>query len=639
MDAQGYRRLPKLFRAGMRGLGFGFAAVALAVGSVAASTQGIGPSGSIVQAVGSNTPTINASNHDPDHNVVTTVAVGTKVHVKLNISGNAGAIPTGVYDIETYPTADCSGLPIKGYAGNLDSSGALGTVDAWFVPFTSDTPATWSTRVEYRGDALYAKAIGPCRPITFVKATPMITLIAHNDGHQPSASIGFTETVHAAAHVWGPAGQPGNWVLVRAWQNGTCSGDDYVYTTKFLDGNGEADDILPVGFDQPSMRSYRARYSGDAHYNAVWSACAPVEGTKVAATLTFDLHDAAHQPAPATVPTSTTIHPAFGVSGAGGQPTGTVLVKFYVDADCQLFNSQGLADAKASSDDPTFMDETFNYPADVSWKATYSGDANHLPATSECQTVRFKASTTVTLQVHDDAHGAITTATVGDKVHLRATVNGDFGSPSGKVDLKIATNASCSNATALGTGTLSGGVSDDIAIDKKLATAGTVWFVAQYKGSSQYSGATSACVALAVSTAAVPTAAPTSAPSATGQPTPAPTASSPGSTTEPAAAPTPASTGDPSGSTEPIDPGASAAPDGTPVAGIDATPQPTDDALVAGPLAGNAGTGADDAGSGLPVWLLLLLAGLAGIVAWFVAARRRVPRQAGREPLAPAPTI
>jgi hypothetical protein len=504
-----------VLRGFVRAFGLGLAAVALAAGSVAASTDGPLDPGRISQAIGPASTKVTSTLHNVNHVSVSSVSVGSYVHPSFTVTSTSGT-PTGSARIRVYDTGDCSGAASTTFDLVLPMSAA---VDSAAYRMTSSVPASRSIQVSYLGSAAYVASSAPCQKVTFTKAVPKITLAIHAAEHQVVTSVPFTSTVHAAAAVSGSAGVPTNWVLVRSWANDSCSGTDYVHATKYLDATGHVDDLLPVGFSGAGPRSFMARYSGDGAYIGVWTECIAVNGTKVAPSFGFELHDAAHDAVPSTVLVKTPIHPAFTLTGAGIQPTGTVTVRQFQADDCQGSSFSFSAPAAATFDDPSFARAAPTSPGSVSWRAFYPGDANYGAVSGPCVSVRFKAPSTT------------------------------------------------------------------------------------------------------------PKPSTTPAPAVTPTPSTAPT---PASTADPSPAPTsdvPAVTATP--------PGQSGAATGAPDAAV-GSPRPTDDAVVAGPVAGSGGTGAGDEGPGWPLWLLLLIGIAAGASVGFAVARRGSRPQVETIPLAPA---
>lgn len=634
-------------RAATRALGLGLAALALAAGSAAAATQLPNDPGGIDDATGPEVALVYSVFHNSQHVAVTSVPINSPVHVSLSVDGINGT-PTGQVRIYTYGTADCSGNAAYVFVENLSN----GEVDAADDTISAAIGMTKSAYVLYMGDATYAPSSGQCRSITFTKLDPVVNLSIHDADHQDADAVPFTEQVHAYVEVRGKASRPNNWVLVRAWTNGTCSGTDYVYTTKNLDEDANADSVLPLGFDGPGVRSYKARYSGDKSYNPAWSACVAVTGTKVAPKMAFALHDASHDPAPSSVLINTPIHPAIGLAGTVGQPTGQVTIYLYNGESCNTQIWQVSVPA-ASSIDAEVAKQARGFPSVGSWRATYEGDGSYKSVTSACLSERWRALPGITLAVHDGDHDAVTSVVVGTTLHLRVAVSGAFGTATGSVALKVSPNSNCTSATSMGSGSLAGGVLHDASLDYKPASTGTYWFQASYKGDGTYAAKTSACVPVDVTpvpSTPTPAPTPTAKPNATATPAPSakPTSSptpTPGATggpaTDPSAAPTagssaPAASSDPAVPASETDAVSTAQPS---TAAASDGPLPTAVAGGAGPASPDQGDGSGADGGMAPLELLLALPLLAGLLVaiWFGTRSRR--RRAESTPAAESLTV
>lgn len=601
------------------------ATIALAIGATIAATAASASSviptsggGVVPLAVGSEDSVITTHLHNNAHTNVTSVEAGTNVHPAVSIQGLSGT-PTGVVVIWVYSNGDCT----SDFRFSWSETLVGGAVDASGDVFSSLTVRTRSIRVAYQGNATYGLSIGACTPIAFTKATPHVSLKIHDAGHHAVTSVPFIETVHAAASVSGNAGPPKNWFVVRGWANGTCSGTDYVFATKNVDADGKVDSVLPLGFDQPGIRSYKAHYSGDAVYNPIWTDCVAVTGTKLAPKLITSLHDASHDPAPAAALVGEQIHPRIQVMGGFIPPDGSIQISYFDDAACTVESGDlwGTV-AEATADSASFANLTRATPGAASWRVLYLGNKYYKDALSGCLGQHWFAKPDVALSIHDGSHANVLSVFVGTKVHFRVAVSGDFGTPSGSVTVRISTSSSCASSTSLGSGGLSSGVLHDTSIDDVPSHTGTVWFQATYKGNGSYVPRKSACLPLQVK--AVPaTATPPSSPKPTAAPMTKPSAAAsaaPQSTDEVAGSTqVPAASSEPSPSAAPSD--ASAATTGP---GSDAAA--TDGAPAGGPVTPTSGDAAGD-GSIFPIVAVLVALGLVALVGFWFGGRARRRRE------------
>jgi hypothetical protein len=107
--------------------------------------------------------------HNPAHQVVTSVLVGSIVHDFVTVAGQPGyPFPTGDVNILRFPTGSCSGAAAAGSTVTLSASG---TVDAAGFTYTPGTPGQIAFQATYLGDGTYNGSTGPCEILTVVDTT------------------------------------------------------------------------------------------------------------------------------------------------------------------------------------------------------------------------------------------------------------------------------------------------------------------------------------------------------------------------------------------------------------------------------------------------------------------------------------
>src|SRR5207245_2316425 len=90
-----------------------------------------------------------------------------------------------------------------------------------------------------------------------------------------------------------------------------------------------------------------------------------------------------------------------------------------------------------------------------SFKAAYSGDANYTTGDSPCEPLTVTALTpTVATEIHDASHAVVTSVPAGSTVHVKATVSGSFGTPTGTVTFTFFTASSACTGASVGSGTV-----------------------------------------------------------------------------------------------------------------------------------------------------------------------------------------
>ena len=345
------------------------------------------------------------------------VALGTDVHDSATVTKHSGTpvsalAPTGNVAFRFYTsTAACTAdtaftggtaknlaVPlVAGYAHPSDSTGALGA-------------GTYAFRAEYLGDSNYAAVLGGCETFVVDKAELSLTTAIHS-----GSSVGETtptivttaqplgSTVHDSASVSGivTGFAPANNVTFTWFTNGTCANTGTAAGSAAISSGvaHPSNDEGPLG---AGSYSFMASLAGDSNYtvsNSGNSACEPLTINKAPSTTATELHTsteavvASGGEAPADgLPT---MHDKATVSGTVGAiaMTGSVSFRFYgTIAACT-------ADTGFTGGTPkgtiTIDSNGVAHPSDsagplgagnYAFKAQYSGDANYLGSTSDCET-------------------------------------------------------------------------------------------------------------------------------------------------------------------------------------------------------------------------------------------------------------
>jgi len=610
------------------GLGLLFGAVvvlgallAVAVGTARVNAAALpldGPQ-AISPLVGSEIAVIEVKIHNSSHAIVTTVGVGTAVHVFASVDGIAGT-PTGHVSSRLYPASGtCSG----GAVNSAEHTLSAGDADITSLIYTPQAAGTVSFRVQYLGDATYGQTLSGCVALTVTKVNPVVTLVVHDTSHNPVASVVYgVSTVHPFVRVAHTAVVPTGTVHVLWYQNPNCTGVGQWSFGPFALVEGQVDEasFLAPG-PLPGNRSFRAHYDGSSAVNPANSACMNYTVEKAIPTILIERHVADHTVAPELVTLGTPVHASVQISSKFlTQPTGDIVQAVYVDPGCSIAKTIGLGQAQPLID-PASPPQDPAAPVTLYFRVHYAGDALFRAWDSACLPVTWRAVPALSLIVHNSKHDAVSTALTGTTLHARVAVTGDFGTvDDGHVSVTRYANGTCSGSgTNLGEGSVAAGVLDDKTLDTKPTKAGSISFKAQYKGNTTYAPKTSACVKVSI-TAPAPTPGPTVLPTAA-PPTAAPPSAVPSiaPSTEPQASTVPATTG----------PAETAAPGKTEPAG-GSTSSPGETGTTGGATPGatiNPGTApSGDSGGGL--WWLPLVLGLVLAVigfGWWSTRRRREP--------------
>src|SRR5581483_11725536 len=263
--------------------------------------------------------------HDGDHQVVTSVPLGTAVHDSATVtSANTSFKPTGTVSFTFYGNGECSGDGVAAGSAPLDGEGVA---DGSSV--TSALAAgSYSFRAHYGGDSNFNASEGPCEPLTVTKADTSTATEVHDGDHQVVTSVPLGSTVHDSATVTSAndSFDPTGTVSFTWYANGECSGE------------GSA----------AGSASLRAHYGGDSNFNASEGPCEPLTVTKADTSTATEVHDGDHQVV-TSVPLGSTVHDSATVTSANDSfdPTGTVSFTWYANGEC---SGEGSSAGTASLD-------------------------------------------------------------------------------------------------------------------------------------------------------------------------------------------------------------------------------------------------------------------------------------------------
>ena len=178
---------------------------------------------------------------------------------------------------------------------------------------------------------------------------------------------------------------------------------------------------------------------------------------------------------------------------ASPAPTGTVTFRLYgpEDATCAstpVFDSGPRPLAGGPPPTATSGPFTPTAPGTYRWVATYSGDANYLPATGACNDANETSIVTTaspTISTQASAGGM-----VGTPVRDVATLAGG-SNPTGTVTFRLFSDATCANQVFTSTNPLAGGAATSGTFVP--AAPGTYRWTAVYSGDANNNPATSPC--------------------------------------------------------------------------------------------------------------------------------------------------
>jgi hypothetical protein len=427
------------------------------------------------------TPSISTEIHDPQHNPVTSVSVGTFVHDKATVTG--GFNPTGNVKFSRYSTTDCTGP-------SVDQTVALSGDSAESSSFQLTSTSSISYQATYLGDDNNnPSAPSDCEPLTVNPASPGVTTEIHDQQDNVITSATLGTVVHDVATVTSGFNPTGD-VTFMLFTNVECTGT-HTDETVALSGDSAVSStttfLAPLG--------YEAEYLGDSNNNPATSACEPLSTVSVTTELSA-----------LEVNIGDPVTDQATLGGVTGDAGGTVTYKVFGpnDLTCQpdggqptFTSTKPVTNGAVDPSDPFTPTAAGTYE----WIAVYSGDAKNLPASSTCGNeplIVDKSSPGITTEIHDPAHNVITSATVGTLVHDKATVTGG-SSPTGNVKFSRYSTGDCTGPSVDQTVALSGGSAESSSF--QLTSTSSISYQATYLGDANNNQATSDCEPLTVNPA------------------------------------------------------------------------------------------------------------------------------------------
>ncbi|WP_329385297.1 hypothetical protein OG625_25225 [Streptomyces sp. NBC_01351] len=403
------------------------------------------------------------------------------------ISGTTNPLAVGSVNTNTIPANQTGGLSTTALSPFTFGEAAI-SYNALFPPGSSCT-TFGSAYVKSRSSDSFTSElkdfISP-EPVQITNCTSLITSAT------PTATVG--DTITDTATLGGASATAGGSISFNLYSNATCT--TLVQSFGPIAVNGPGQYTTSPGYTTTAAGTYywRAFYTGDPNNQAASTPCQDADETTVVRrtepSISTQLLNAQGNPI-STATIGDFVHDSASLSGATTTAGGTVTYAYYTDAACSLNRVQvGSPVTVTNGVVPNSAAAQFNQVGTFYWQATYSGDANNMPAMSACTseplTVGKAPANLLTRQRFLPQDTATVTAQFG-------------GQPTGTVtfDLYGPNNNNCStNKVGTWTGTLSGsGVAqtNNTNFYINASNQGEYKWLATYSGDATHNSATSTC--------------------------------------------------------------------------------------------------------------------------------------------------
>ena len=422
--------------------------------------------------------------HDATHSVVTSVPVGSTVHVRVAMSGSAGPF-MGSIVIRRWTTSACAGTPAAESAALAVPIG--GVIEATAFPYTTtNAGAAWFT-VSYSGDATYSAGGGSCFSVAFM-ATPTMRLRVHDDFHTEVTTVGAGSNVHSYVTLSGTAGIPTGTVTISSWPTADCTGTGSSQTLPVANGvvEGTFKYVHTAG-----TRTFRATYNGNASYTSVTSTCVSIAVGKIAPSLIMSVHDFAFL-MPDNWPVGTDLYLGIGVTGSSGTPTGNVSIRRHLGIGCiqlGLTTSQATLNASGQASHGPWKNVN---PGAYSIQVRYNGNTTYAAKVACKNYTMQKATLSIPLYAHNANHQVVPSVRAGSPFHLSSILAAPAGTPTGTMTFLRWANTDCTGTVVSQTVPLNAtGVVETPPETLKVPQA---WGIsASYSGDSRYASSIAPC--------------------------------------------------------------------------------------------------------------------------------------------------
>jgi fimbrial isopeptide formation D2 family protein/uncharacterized repeat protein (TIGR01451 family) len=233
--------------------------------------------------------------------------------------------------------------------------------------------------------------------------------------------------VHDTATLSGATPNAGGTVTYSVYTDAACS-SVFAAAGSAAVTNGVVGDSDSVTFNQAGTYYWQAVYGGDANNEPATSLCTSEVVTIVpnSVVINTELSGQGASGQHITIQVGNSVTDSATLTGETANAGGSVTYTVFSNSSCTTVHAAAGTVAVTNGVVPDSNPVTFNAPGTYYWQASYSGDANNVPAVSECtaETVAVIVPDTGIDKSHDDADGVVSTGQVVTYTILVEVVNG-----------------------------------------------------------------------------------------------------------------------------------------------------------------------------------------------------------------------
>jgi hypothetical protein len=332
------------------------------------------------------------------------IIVGQSIHDSATLTGatsNAG----GSVTYTVYSDSSCTTFYADGGTKTV-TNGAV--PDSNSVTFNSSGAFYW--QASYSGDAnnLSAKSTCTSEQLSVRRKLPAVSTTLS------ASTITVGQSAHDSATLTGATSNAGGTVTYTVYSDNQCTQNPVDAGTKTVT-NGVMPDSNSVTFNSAGTFYWQASYSGDANNRPAKSACTSEQLT-VQAKPTISTTLSANP-----IAAGQSIHDSATLTGATSNAGGTVTYTVYSNNQCTQNPVDAGTKTVTNGVVPDSDTITFNSAGTFYWQASYSGDANNLPAKSACTSEQLKVFGSCALGYPSGQPPALSSVVFNESEVLRAS--------------------------------------------------------------------------------------------------------------------------------------------------------------------------------------------------------------------------